>query len=513
LSKITNWQINRQPYLFAIRIFWQNVQRPAKRSLDISATFAAAMRKKIILEKITIEEVAAEGKTLARLDNRVVFIKGGAPGDVVDVRVTNKRKNFYEGVAIHYHSLSPARVAPFCAHFGTCGGCKWQHLPYKMQLAFKQKQVVDNFTHLGKFAFPEPQPIMGSAEERFYRNKLEYTFSDSRWLTREEIDSGQELTRKALGFHIPGRFDKILAIEKCYLQPGPSNEIRNWLRDYALHHNLPFYNLREHRGFLRNLVIRTSTTGQVMVILQVAADQPEITEPLLHELTKAFDITSLNYVINNKRNDTFNDLEVINFAGKPYIEEEMHPAGRPALTFRIGPKSFYQTNSRQAERLYHRVMELARITREDIVYDLYTGTGTIANFVAHQAKKVAGLEYVPEAIEDAKINARINTLDNTAFFAGDIKDLLTDSFLNEHGRPQVIITDPPRAGMHPAVVAKLREVKASRIVYVSCNPATQARDIALLADTYAVVALQPVDMFPHTHHVENIVLLKLKSAG
>ena len=468
------------------------------------------MRKKIILEKVEIEEVAAEGKTLARVDNRVVFIKGGAPGDVVDVRVTNKRKNFYEGVPIHYHRLSPDRIEPFCGHFGTCGGCKWQHLPYPMQLDFKQKQVTDNFNHLGKFPFPAPLPIIGSAEEQFYRNKLEYTFADSRWLTKEEIASGQEFERQALGFHIPGRFDKILDIEKCYLQPEPSNEIRNRLRAYALKNGIPFYNLRHHRGYLRNLVIRTTTTGQVMVVLQVAEDRPETIKPLLDELNQAFTITSLNYVINSKKNDTFQDLEVINFAGLPYIEEQMQVNGNRTLTFRIGPKSFYQTNSRQAERLYHRVAELAEIGENKIVYDLYTGTGTIANFVAWQAQKVIGLEYVPEAIEDAKINARINNIDNTSFFAGDIKDLLTEEFIDRHGQPQVIITDPPRAGMHPAVVEMLARVKASRLVYVSCNPATQARDIALLADLYEIVTLQPVDMFPHTHHVENIVLLKLK---
>lgn len=469
------------------------------------------MRKKIILEQVTIEEVAAEGKTLAHVDDRVVFIKGGAPGDVVDIRVTNKRKSYYEGVPLTYHSLSADRIKPFCDHFDTCGGCKWQHLPYKMQLEFKQKQVIDNFERLGKFEIPVPEEIMASAEEKFYRNKLEYTFSDSRWLTKEEIATDKTFERNALGFHIPGRFDKILDIEKCHLQSEPTNKIRNWVRQYALDNNLSFYNLRKHSGYLRNLIIRTTTTEQTMVILQVAENRPEIIEPLLTELNKEFTVTSLNYVINNKGNDTFNDLEVVNFAGKTYIEETMAPedVAKP-LTFRIGPKSFYQTNSKQAEHMYHKVKALAQIQKDEIVYDLYTGTGTIANYVAHLAKKVVGLEYIPEAIEDAKVNSEINNIGNTDFAAGDMKDLLTEHFINEHGQPDIIITDPPRAGMHPSVVEMLNLVKASRIVYVSCNPATQARDISLLSDLYKVEAFQPVDMFPHTHHVENIVLLKLK---
>jgi 23S rRNA (uracil1939-C5)-methyltransferase len=469
------------------------------------------MRKKIILERVTIEEVAAEGKTLAHVDDRVVFIKGGAPGDVVDVRVTNKRKNYFEGVPLTYHSLSADRIEPFCEHFGTCGGCKWQHLPYKMQLAFKQKQVVDNFERLGKFEIPAPEPIMGSAEEQFYRNKLEFTFSDSRWLTKEEIDSEQPLERNAVGFHIPGRFDKILDIEKCYLQPEPSNEVRNWLRKYALAKSITFYNVHKHQGYLRNLIIRTTTTGQTMVILQVAENRPEVMEPLLTEMNNSFTITSLNYVINAKKNDTFNDLEVVNFAGKLFIEEIMAVENSDTpLTFRIGPKSFYQTNSKQAEHLYQKVKLLAQIKKHEIVYDLYTGTGTIANYVAHLAKRVIGLEYVPESIEDAKVNAQINNIDNAEFFAGDMKDLLTEHFINEHGQPDVIITDPPRAGMHPSVVEMLNLVKADKIVYVSCNPATQARDISVLSEHYKVEAFQPVDMFPHTHHVENIVLLKLR---
>ena len=469
------------------------------------------MSKKIILEKVKIEEVAAEGKTLARVDDRVVFIRGGAPGDVVDIRITNRRKNFYEGVPLSYHSLSPDRIEPFCSHFGTCGGCKWQHLPYKMQLDFKQKQIVDNFERLGKFDFPEPQPIMGSDQEQFYRNKLEFTFSNTRWLTTEEISGDEELNRNGLGFHIPGKFDKILNIEKCFLQAEPTNEIRNWVRDYALKNKLIFFNLRDQKGLLRNLIIRTTTTNQTMVILQVALDQPDIITPLLENLQDSFNIASLNYVVNNKGNETFHDLEVVNFAGKPYIEEVMNIEGSEGkLTFRIGPKSFYQTNSRSAEKLYHKVSQLAQINDDEIVYDLYTGTGTIANYVAHEAKKVIGLEYVPEAIEDAKVNSDINNIVNTEFFAGDIKDLLTASFITENGAPNVIITDPPRGGMHPSVVEMLKQVKASRIVYVSCNPATQARDLTLLDELYEVIEFQPVDMFPHTHHVENVVLLKLR---
>lgn len=469
------------------------------------------MRKKIILEKVKIEEVAAEGKTLARVDDRVVFIRGGAPGDVVDIRVTNRRKNFYEGVPITFHSLSPERIQPFCSHFGTCGGCKWQHLPYVMQLEFKQQQVIDAFQRLGKFDFPIPHSIMGSEDEQFYRNKLEYTFTDTRWLTSNEISMGKSLERNGLGFHIPGRFDKILDIEKCYLQPKPSNEIRNWVRDYALKNNLLFYNLREHKGYLRNLIIRTSTTGQTMVILQVAENKPELMEPLLEALNKTFSPASLNYVVNNKKNETFHDLEVIHFAGKPFIDEKMGIAGRKEkLTFRIGPKSFYQTNSKGAERLYQKVLAFAGTTTKEIVYDLYTGTGTIANYIAHATKKVVGLEYIPEAIEDAKVNADLNNITNTEFYAGDIKELLTNNFIDKNGRPEVIITDPPRAGMHPSVIEMLKRMSAKRIVYVSCNPATQARDISLLDELYKVVEVQPVDMFPHTHHVENIVLLKLR---
>ena len=472
------------------------------------------MRQKPIFEKITIEAIAAEGKALARVDNKVIFVSGVAPGDVVDIRVTRKKKSFLEGIAIHFHEYSKDRVDPFCAYFGTCGGCKWQHIPYSMQLGFKQQQVIDNLERIGKIELPEVNSILASEEQTYYRNKLEFTFSDTRWLTKEEIEeSDEEVNRNGIGFHIPGRFDKIIDIEHCYLQAEPSNKIRNWIRAYATEHKLPFYNLRTNEGYLRIVIIRTSSSGQNMVILQVAKDKPEWLLPLLDGLSSNFpEITSLYYVINTKLNETFNDLLVHNYAGKPFIEEFMtiEEGKKEQLTFQIGPKSFYQTNSRQAYELYKITRSFAGLTGNELVYDLYTGTGTIANFVAHQAKKVIGLEYVEAAIKDAKINSEINNISNTKFYAGDIKDLLNDTFINQHGRPDVIIADPPRAGMHQDVISMLLKVAAKRIVYVSCNPATQARDLALLDEKYKVIKLQPVDMFPQTHHVENIALLELK---
>lgn len=471
------------------------------------------MRKKPIFENITIEGIAAEGKAIARVDDKVIFVPGVAPGDVVDIRVTRKKRSFMEGVAIHFHEYSKDRVEPFCDYFGTCGGCKWQHLPYALQLNFKQQQVVDNMERIAKIELPKIQPILASQNDTFYRNKLEFTFSDTRWLTKEEIENSDELNRNGLGFHIPGRFDKVIDVEKCYLQEEPSNKIRNWIRKYAIENNLPFYNLKTHEGYLRILIIRTATSGQNMVILQVALDKPEWLHPLLDALIAEFpEITSLNYVINNKRNETFHDLPVHNYAGKPFIEEFMtiEESASEKLTFQIGPKSFYQTNSLQAYELYKVARSFAELTGNELVYDLYTGTGTIANFVAHQAKKVIGLEYVEAAIEDAKVNSLINNITNTDFYAGDIKDLLDEAFINKHGKPDVIITDPPRAGMHPDVINMLLQVEAKRIVYVSCNPATQARDLALLNEKYNVLKLQPVDMFPQTHHVENIALLGLR---
>ena len=471
------------------------------------------MRKKPILEQVRVEGIAAEGKALARVDDKVVFVPGVAPGDVVDIRITRKKKSFMEGVAIHFHEYSKDRVEPFCEYFGTCGGCKWQHLPYPLQLKFKQQQVVDNMERIAKVELPEIQSIIGSKNDILYRNKLEFTFSDTRWLTKVEIENSDALNRNGLGFHIPGRFDKVLDIEKCYLQEEPSNKIRNWLRSYAIKNGLPFYNLKTHEGYLRIAIIRTATSGQSMVILQVAQDKPEWLTPLLDALIAEFpEVTSLNYVINNKRNETFHDLPVHNYSGEPFIEEYMTiQENKPEkLIFQIGPKSFYQTNSTQAYELYKIARSYAGLTGSELVYDLYTGTGTIANFVAHQAKKVIGLEYVEAAIEDAKINSSINKITNTDFYAGDIKDLLNEAFIDNHGKPDVIISDPPRAGMHPDVIKMLLRVAAPRIVYVSCNPATQARDLALLDEKYKVVKLQPVDMFPQTHHVENVALLELK---
>jgi 23S rRNA (uracil1939-C5)-methyltransferase len=471
------------------------------------------MRKKPIFEQILIEGIAAEGKAIARVDNKVIFVPGVAPGDIVDIRVTRKKKSFYEGVAIHFHEYSKDRTEPFCEYFGTCGGCKWQHIPYNFQLKFKNQQVTDNLVRIGKIDLPEFNPILASKDQTFYRNKLEFTFSDTRWLTREEIENSEELNRNGLGFHIPGRFDKIIDIDKCHLQAEPSNKIRNWIRNYAIEHNLPFFNLVTQEGYLRIIIIRTASTGQNMVILQVAKDKPEWLNPLLDSMIDAFsEITSLYYVINSKRNETFNDLPVHNYFGAPYIEESMliSEGKTEKLTFRIGPKSFYQTNSHQAYELYKVARSYANLTGDEIVYDLYTGTGTIANFVAHQAKKVIGLEYIEAAIEDAKINSSINNISNTDFYAGDIKDLLDQKFIDKHGKPDVIITDPPRAGMHQDVIDMLLKVGAQKIVYVSCNPATQARDLALLDEKYKVVKLQPVDMFPQTHHVENIALLELK---
>ncbi|MBC3538574.1 23S rRNA (uracil(1939)-C(5))-methyltransferase RlmD [Rufibacter sp. H-1] len=451
--------------------------------------------------------MAAEGKCISRHDNLVVFISDVAPGDVVDVRVTKKRKNYLEAVPVHFHAYSEMRTQPFCEHFGVCGGCKWQHIPYDTQLFFKQKQVNDNIERIGKITGHEMLPILPSDRVSFYRNKLEFTFSDNAWLTKEQIDSGEELERRALGFHIPLRFDKIVDLRHCYLQPAPSNEIRLAVKEYALEHNLPFFDLVKQEGFLRNLIIRTANTGDLMVIVQVFQDRMDWLQPLLDYLLQQFpQITSLQYVVNSKGNETFHDLEVVCYHGEPYIHEQME-----GLRFRVGPKSFYQTNSEQAYNLYKLTREFALLNGTETVYDLYTGAGTIANFVARSAAQVVGIEYVASAIEDAKINSQINDVTNTHFYAGDMKDVLTDELFARHGRPDVIITDPPRAGMHPDVIKKLLEVKANRIVYVSCNPSTQARDLEMLAELYDVVKIQPVDMFPQTYHVESVALLTLRS--
>jgi 23S rRNA (uracil1939-C5)-methyltransferase len=459
-----------------------------------------------------ITDVAAEGKAIAKVNDLVIFVPYVVPGDIVDLQVKRKKHNYAEAVAVKVHAYSPVRAVPFCQHFGVCGGCKWQLLPYAEQLRYKQKQVTDSLARIAKIEGTAISPILGSEKTEFYRNKLEFTFSNKRWLTDEEIRQDVKYDQmNAVGFHISGTFDKVLAIDKCWLQDDISNRIRNAARDYALLHGYPFSDLRNQTGMLRNLIIRTSSTGEVMVILSCRIENGEEEtarlEAFLSFIYSAFpEITSLMYVVNNKCNDTINDLDIMTFKGNGHIFEEME-----GLRFKIGPKSFYQTNSAQAYVLYKVARDFAALTGNELVYDLYTGTGTIANFVARRARRVIGIEYVPEAIEDAKVNARINGIENTLFFAGDMKDLLTPDFLHQHGRPDVVITDPPRAGMHPAVINVLLDAAPERIVYVSCNPATQARDLALLHAAYNVEAVQPVDMFPHTHHVENVVLLRRNS--
>lgn len=461
-----------------------------------------------LLEKVTITDVAAEGKAVAKVNELVIFVPYVVPGDVVDLQVKRKKNHYAEAVAVKFHEKSPLRTEPFCSHFGVCGGCKWQCLSYEEQLKYKQKQVFDNLTRIGKVELPEFRPILGSEKTRFYRNKLEFTFSNKRWLTEEEVKQDVKYDQmNAVGFHIPGAFDKVLAIDKCWLQDDISNQIRNAVRDYAYAHNFPFFDLRTQEGLLRNIMIRTSSTDELMVVLQCKVTDDEgrrKMEEILQFMADSFpQITSLMYVINNKCNDTIGDLDVEVFKGNDHIFEEME-----GLHFKVGPKSFYQTNSEQAYNLYKVAREFAGLTGNELVYDLYTGTGTIANFVARQARKVVGIEYVPEAIEDAKVNSALNGIDNTLFYAGDMKDILTNDFIAEHGRPDVIITDPPRAGMHNDVIDVILAAEPKRIVYVSCNPATQARDLQLLDGKYKVTAVQPVDMFPHTHHVENVVQLE-----
>ena len=458
-----------------------------------------------LLEKVRITDIGAEGNALARVDNLVVFVPMLIPGDVVDIKVIKKRKKYLEGVVLKFHEYSPDRIAPRCIHFGVCGGCKWQHLPYKLQLYYKEKQVRDNLIRIGKIDLPDISPIIGSSEIFLYRNKLEYTFSDKRWLTKEEVISDKKFEKEdALGFHIPGLFDKVLDIDECHLQPEPSNSIKNAVRQYSHDNNLEFFDLREQKGFLRNIVIRNSLEGKVMVIVVFFHEDVEKRNGLLEYLASSFpQITSLLYVINSKRNDSLSDQNPILYKGDDHLVEEMD-----GLKFRVGPKSFYQTNTRQALELYRIARDFAGLTGKEIVYDLYTGTGTIANYVAAFAKKVIGIEYVDEAVQDAKLNSEINGIHNTVFFSGDMKDILSETFFTSHGIPDVIITDPPRAGMHEDVIKIIASAKPERIVYISCNPATQARDIQLFSDGYSVVSVQPVDMFPHTHHVENVILLK-----
>lgn len=460
-----------------------------------------------LFQMVTISDVAAEGKSLARIDDMVVFTKYAVPGDVVDLQVIKKKKNYMEARVEQFHSYSENRCEPMCEHYGVCGGCKWQILPYEEQIKYKEKQTVDSLVRLGHIELPEISPILGSEKIYFYRNKLEYTFSNRRWLSQEDMkkDHSQE-ELNGVGFHIPGMFDKVLDINKCWLQDDISNRIRNEIRTYAQSNGLSFFDLRNQEGFLRTLMIRTSTTGELMVVVVFFYEDAPVREALLQHLVATFpEISSLQYVINEKCNDTITDQEIVCFKGESAIYEEME-----GLRFKIGPKSFYQTNSEQAYELYKITRNFAQLKGDELVYDLYTGTGTIANFVSKQAKQVIGIEYVPEAIEDAKINSQINNIDNTLFFAGDMKDILTDSFISEYGRPDVIITDPPRAGMHEDVINVILNAAPKRIVYVSCNPATQARDLQLLDVKYKVTAVQPVDMFPHTHHVENVVQLELR---
>ncbi len=461
-----------------------------------------------ILTDILITDVAAEGKAIAKVDNLVIFVPYVVPGDVVDLQIKRKKHSYAEAEAIAIKKYSELRAHPFCKHFGVCGGCKWQCLPYEEQLRFKQKQVADNLTRIGKIELPEMMPILGSKHVARYRNKLEFGFSNKKWLTSEQVASGVQFDcMDAVGFHIPGAFDKILDIEECHLMDDINNRLRNGIRAYALAHGLTFFDLRQQTGLLRNMMLRTSATGEIMLLMQFCmrgADDEAQAKALLEHLHTSFpEVTSLLYVNNTKCNDTIGDLDVITFAGTPFIYETME-----GLRFKVGPKSFYQTNTEQAYELYKVARNFAALTGDELVYDLYTGTGTIANFVARQARQVVGIEYVPEAIEDAKVNAELNGLDNTLFYAGDMKDILTTGFIERHGKPDVIITDPPRAGMHADVVNAILFAAPRRIVYVSCNPATQARDLALFDTDYRVTKVQPVDMFPQTHHVENVVCLE-----
>lgn len=460
-----------------------------------------------LIENVEIVDVAAEGKAIAKVDDLVVFIPYVVPGDVIDLQITRKKNKYAEGKPVRFISYSPNRTEAFCEHFGICGGCKWQVLPYAEQLKYKQKQVEDNLTRIGKIELPDIHHILGSEKTQFYRNKLEFTFSNKKWLTLEQINSGESFDNmNALGFHIPGMFDKVLDIDKCWLQEDISNQIRNFIRQYCYDKNYTFFDLRNRGGLMRNLIVRTSTTGELMVIVVFYDDEKDQQQDLLTAVATEFpQITSLLYIVNQKANDTITDQEVLVWKGNDCIYEEME-----GLKFKIGPKSFYQTNSEQAYNLYKIARDFANLSGDELVYDLYTGTGTIANFVASKAKKVVGIEYVEDAILDARVNSQINKIDNTLFYAGDMKDILTQDFINEHGRPDVIITDPPRAGMHDDVIKTILFAEPDRIVYVSCNPATQARDLSLLDEKYKVEKVQPVDMFPHTHHVENVVLLVKK---
>ena len=469
-----------------------------------------ARKRKLLplLENIQIEGIAAEGKAIARLDNKVIFVPYAVPGDIVNIQVTRKKSHYAEAIITSIIQPSPMRIQPFCKHFGVCGGCKWQCLPYEEQLKAKQQQVEDALTRIGKVPFPKILPIMGSKKTKAYRNKLEFGFSNKKWLTKEEIESRVVFPdMNAVGFHIPGPFDKILDLKECFLMDDFNNRIRNGLRSYVIEKGYSFFDLRNQTGLLRNMMLRKTSTGEIMVLLQFCireAQEEKETQDVLQWIKTTFpEITSLLYVNNTKCNDTISDLDIHKYSGTDCIYEQMED-----LQFKIGPKSFYQTNSEQAFALYKVVREFANLSGNEYVYDLYTGTGTIANFIAGKAKRVIGIEYVPEAIKDAKENAVLNNLDNIQFFAGDMKDILTDDFVALYGRPNVIITDPPRAGMHNDVISTILFAAPKRIVYVSCNPATQARDVSLLSTDYHITKVQPVDMFPQTHHVENVLLME-----
>ena len=467
------------------------------------------MKEEIILR---MESMATTGKAIGHIDKQVVFVDRAVPGDLITLRVKKKKKTFLEGTIDTLLEPSPDRINPECTHFGLCGGCKWQHINYNEQLRYKQQQVSDNFSKLAKVPIGAIQEIVPSVKPYYYRNKLEFTFSNKRWLYSEEISSGEIIERSGLGFHLPSQFDKVLDIDHCHLQPDPSNLIRTVVKNHALETGLSFYDINKHEGFLRNLIVRTTIAGDVMVILQVGQDHLEHISGVMETLKKNVPgLTSLNYVVNTKKNETFTDLSVHTYFGQTYIRESFpKPDKSGNLTFKISPKSFFQTNSLQAEILYKIAWEFAALTGSEIVYDLYTGTGTIANYIAGSAGKVVGIEYVPEAIEDAKENSLHNNIFNTSFFSGDLKDILTDEFVTMNGKPDVLICDPPRAGMHEEVCHQLLKISPEKIVYISCNPATQARDVAILADKYNLDRIQPVDMFPHTPHVENIALLTLK---
>ena len=463
-------------------------------------------RKKLpLLEKVKITDIGAKGKAIAKVDDFVTFVSKGLPGDIADIQLTRRRKSWQEGRVVKIHTYSEKRTEPFCKHFGVCGGCRWQDLQYSEQLFYKQKEVTDTLQRVGGLEFPPVHPIMASAREKHYRNKLEYTFSNRRWLSDEEVQSGKEFgDRDGLGFHVPGMFDKVIDLDECFLQPEPSNSIRLAVREFVRENGLSFYDLKNGGGLLRNLIIRNSAAGEVMVILVFYEPDEEPRQALLDHIRERFpDITSLMYCINRKANDTIGDQEILLHSGRDHILEEMED-----LKFRVGPKSFFQTNSLQALELYRKVREFASLTGSELVYDLYTGTGTIGLFLASQAKKVTGIEYVEDAVRDAGVNAELNGISNASFHAGDMKDILSSEFIRKHGKPDVLITDPPRAGMHENVVKAMLEAAPHRIVYVSCNPATQARDLQLLSDKYRILEVQPVDMFPHTFHVENIVKLE-----